>query len=314
LDTFLPRDGHVLVIGASGSDIVGRASAPIQSGTSNPGAVHISYGGVAHNVAKNLAHLGLDTVLITAVGDDPAGAALLNELRADRVNVEYSIVAKGGRTGAYVAALDQHGNLHFGLDDMHVISKIAPQHLRSCYPLFKEAAAVVIDANLSPESIRSAITHSRRAGTPIAADPTSVSLASRLKTHLPSLWMVMPNEAEAAMFCPDPVPHADRERALEAANYLVSQGVNIAIITMAEFGVVYASNETFGHVPAIKTEILDPTGAGDAMTAALLFGLLNEIPLDESVRLGVAAASLTLRSLGSTVPDLSLESLYDQLL
>jgi pseudouridine kinase len=66
-------------------------------------------------------------------------------------------------------------------------------------------------------------------------------------------------------------------------------------------------------VPAVQTEIVDPTGAGDALTAAVLFARLNDIPLDEAVRLGASAAALTLRTTGSVVPDLSLELLYDQL-
>jgi pseudouridine kinase len=45
----------------------------------------------------------------------------------------------------------------------------------------------------------------------------------------------------------------------------------------------------------------------------VIFALLNEIPLDEAVRLGASAATLTLRTTGSVVPDLSLEMLYDQL-
>ena len=49
-------------------------------------------------------------------------------------------------------------------------------------------------------------------------------------------------------------------------------------------------------------------------TAALMFGLLNDIDLDEAIRLGVSAASLTLRHEGSVTPQLSLESLYEQLL
>ena len=64
---------------------------------------------------------------------------------------------------------------------------------------------------------------------------------------------------------------------------------------------------------AIRTEIVDPTGAGDALTAAVIFSMLNQIPLDDAVRLGVSAASLTLRHRGAVVPDLSLEKLYDQL-
>jgi pseudouridine kinase len=78
--------------------------------------------------------------------------------------------------------------------------------------------------------------------------------------------------------------------------------------------VVYATSETTGHIPAIRTRISDPTGAGDALTAAILFALLNDIELDDAIRLGVSAASLTLRYSGTVCPDLSLEKLYDQLL
>jgi len=104
-----------------------------------------------------------------------------------------------------------------------------------------------------------------------------------------------------------------RDRALDAARHLVAEGLDIALVTMAEFGVGYASAETNGHVPAVQTKFLDPTGAGDAQTAAVIFGLLNGSPLDESVRLGVSAAALTLRTPGSVVADLSLERLYDEL-
>ncbi len=180
----------------------------------------------------------------------------------------------------------------------------------------------------------------RRAGIPVAADPTSVSLAAGLRPHLKDLWLITPNAAEAEVLCPHPVPHADRgeakrdplrdpyatrdapreaegdgprDRALDAARRLVAEGVDIALVTMAEFGVGYASAETSGHVPAVMTEVIDPTGAGDAQTAAVMFGLLSGIPLDESVRLGASAAALTLRTNGSVVPDLSLERLYNEL-
>jgi pseudouridine kinase len=100
---------------------------------------------------------------------------------------------------------------------------------------------------------------------------------------------------------------------MDAARYLVSSGVKIAIITLAEFGVCYATSETAGYIPAIRTEIIDPTGAGDALTAAVIFGLLNEIPIDEALRLGISAAALTLQHPGAVLPDLTLEKLYNQL-
>ncbi len=110
------------------------------------------------------------------------------------------------------------------------------------------------------------------------------------------------------------IPHADEARAIEAARHLTSHGIEMVMITMAEFGVGYATSEGSGHVPAVQTDIADPTGAGDALLATVIFALMNEIPTDEAVRLGVTAASLTLRSQDSVVADLSLEMLYDQLI
>ena len=177
----------------------------------------------------------------------------------------------------------------------------------------KQAMAVFVDANLPPKTLSTCISLAWRAGVPIAADTASVSLAPALAPHLARLWLITPNETEAEAICPHPVPHADVVRAIAAARHLVSEGVEIAIITMAEFGLGYASADSSGHVPALQTEIVDPTGAGDALTAAVIFALLNAIPLDEAVRLGLSAAAVTLRTPGSVKSDLSLELLYDQL-
>jgi pseudouridine kinase len=89
--------------------------------------------------------------------------------------------------------------------------------------------------------------------------------------------------------------------------------VKVVVVTLAELGVCYATSQTYGNIPAIQTEVVDPTGAGDAFIGAALFGLLNGIPLDEALRLGASSASLTLRYAGAVSPDLSLEKLYDEL-
>src|SRR3989304_1110645 len=64
--------------------------------------------------------------------------------------------------------------------------------------------------------------------------------------------------------------------------------------------------------PARQVDVIDPPGASDALSAAVIFGLLNEIPLDESVRLGVSASAVTLRTRGSVAPSISLELLCEQ--
>jgi pseudouridine kinase len=313
MSEFKRRSGPVLVLGSSGLDIVGRASHALQAGTSNPARLRMSNGGVGRNIAEALSRLGMRAALITVVGEDGPGQRLLEETAAAGVDTSPALCLPEARTGAYLAVLDAEGNLQFGLDDMHAMQHLLPSHLHQRRKWFKQASAIVIDANLAPRTMNTVMSLARQYQVPVVADPTSASLAPRLKPHLNQLWLVTPNEAEAETLCPHPVPHADRDRVIDAARHLVSEGVQIAIITMAEFGVGYASTYSSGHVPAVKTEVLDPTGAHDALTATVLFALLNDIPLDEAVRLGVSAAALTLRLHGTVAPDLSLELLYDQL-
>jgi pseudouridine kinase len=255
----------------------------------------------------------MDTHLITAVGADPEGQTVLRRTAEAGVHVDRALILDDQKTSAYLAVLDESGSLRLALDDMRPVDSVTPAYLRTCKSLIDGAAAVFVDGNLSPKALAAVISMAVRAGVPVAADPTSVSLASRFTPHLKDLWLLTPNEAEAGVLCPHAVPHADRNLAIDAARHLVSQGVQIAAISMAESGVGYASGESSGFVPAVQTEVIDPTGAGDALTAAIIFALLNEIPLDESVRLGAAAAALTLRTPGSVASNLSLELLYDQL-
>ena len=90
-------------------------------------------------------------------------------------------------------------------------------------------------------------------------------------------------------------------------------GGAIAVVTLGEQGVAYADGSGGGFIRAMRSQIVDSTGAGDAFSAAVIFGLLNEVTVDEAMRLGMTAASLTLQSRETVLPDLSQELLYDKL-
>jgi pseudouridine kinase len=139
------------------------------------------------------------------------------------------------------------------------------------------------------------------------------TLAVRLVDFLPSLYLVAPNAAETTALCGLPDPAQNREAAIDAARQLVSMGVKIAVVTLGEQGVAYADGSGGGFIRAVRTQVVDPTGAGDAFTAAVIFGLLNEVTVDEAMRLGMTAASLTLQSRDTVLPQLSQELLYDKL-
>lgn len=311
-----PRDAEapVLVIGATGIDIIGRLQGELKAGTSNPAHIRTSFGGVARNIAENLAHLGQPVCLLSAVAADQMGDDLLNQIQAAGVDIHAVLRPPDANTGSYLAVLDSKSKLRFALDDMRVIQNITPAYLKQHAHLFQQASLLSLDANLPAATLRTAFSLARKAQIPVFADPTSYTLAPKLTPYLPQIAMLIPNAAEAAIYCETPFIPKDPQQALNAAKTIVGRGVRLTIITLAEFGVCYATPYTQGHIPAIHTEIVDPTGAGDALTATLIFALLNDIPLDDAMRLGVSAASLTLRHRGAVYPDLTLEKLYDHLI
>jgi pseudouridine kinase len=304
----------VLVLGAAGMDVVGRLDSDLQPAASNPARIRRSYGGVARNVAENLARLGQPASLITVVGKDMNGDEILEYTAKAGVDVSGVIRSDEYVTGHYVGVVDRNGLLQFAIDDMRLLEEITTQYLKEQEEMFKSSSLVFVDANLPVKALRTTFSLARRAKIPVCADTASFNLAERLTKYLPRCYLVTANSKEAGVLTGLSFESSDRDAAMEAARKLVGEGVGIAVVTLAEYGVVYATSETTGHIPAIRTRISDPTGAGDAMTAALLFGLLNDIELDDAIRLGVSAASLTLRHPGSVYPDLSLEGLYDQLL
>ncbi|MGD8404207.1 MAG: carbohydrate kinase family protein [Anaerolineales bacterium] len=304
----------VLVLGAAGMDVVGRLQTDLKPATSNPASIRRSYGGVARNVAENLARLGQSVRLISAVGGDKNGDEILKHTAKAGVDVSAVLRCKDYPTGYYMGAIDKNGRLQFAVDDMRLMAEITTQYLKEHEESFKSASMVFVDANLPVKTLRTANSLARQAKIPICADTASFTLAERLIKFLPRYYLLTANSREAGVLTGLSFESSDRETAMEAARSLVNKGARIALVTLAEYGVVYATSETTGHISAIRTRISDPTGAGDAMTAAVLFALLNDIDLDDAIRLGISAASLTLRHPGSVYPDLSLEGLYNQLL
>jgi pseudouridine kinase len=306
-------DNPVIVIGGSGVDLIGRLEHDLVPGTKNRANIRTSYGGVARNVAENLSRLGQQTVLLTAVGEDQAGKQLLAQAVQAGVDISHVLTTSEHPTGTYLGVLNAQGTLQFALDDINATQSLTPDYIEDHAELFNTASLVFIDANLPKATLRKIFSKARIAKIPVCADPTSTGLATRLDPFIARLRLITPNGEEAGVLCDQVIENHQPQVALEAAKCLVAKGVEIVLVSLGEFGVVYATSETSGHVPAIRTAIVDPTGAGDALNAAVIYGLLNQIPLDDAVRLGVTAASLTLRHRGTVVDDLSLELLYDQL-
>ncbi|MBK8431699.1 MAG: carbohydrate kinase family protein [Chloroflexi bacterium] len=305
---------HILVIGASLLDTKGKPIAGLEPGTSNPAYIRSTRGGTARNVAENLARLGATVVLVSAVGEDNTGQRLLESTAAAGVDTTHVQIIAGARTGGYIVLLDEQGKLMVALDDTAVMSHVSADYLRQHENLFAAADMLMLDGGVTAEAFAVAIELARKHKVPICADPSSARLAGKLIPYLPYLDLVVPNEVEAAELCHTEFTGYDPEKSLLLARQLMQKGVQQVVITLSDFGLVYVTSEESGYLPAHYTEMIDSTGTGDAITAAIMFGLLNGLDTAECMRLGTAAASLTLQIGETVVPDLSLDMLYEHLL
>ena len=232
---------HILVIGASLMDTKGKPLAGLEPKTSNPGIIRQARGGTARNVAENLGRLGMDVVLISAIGPDRSGRALLETTLEAGVNMDYVITAEGHRSGSYIAMLNPDGSLAVALDDTEVMSQITAQYLYQHRRLFRDAAMLMVDGSLSEEALAMALRLAQQYEVSVCADPSSARLAYKLWPYLGQLTLVVPNEVEAAALCGIEFSGFDPESIIQVAHQLVRVGVQNVVITLSDLDLAYAT-------------------------------------------------------------------------
>ncbi len=301
----------VVVVGATCLDVKARPLAPISPNTSSPARLLLSAGGAGRNVAENLALLGVKTALLSVVGTDMVGQRLLDKTARAGVDVSRVIRSQEASTGAYLALFTDANQKGYALDDVSQLKLATPEYVQRHRTLLRTSKMIFMDGNVDTETVASVLDLVRRHDVRVCMDPVSVRRAYALRPYYSELFMVTPNRAEAEALLDVSIQSLDD--ALDAAGAMVAAGVSVAIVTLAEDGLVYATSEARGRIPSIRCDVVDWTGAGAALSAAIIYGMLNEMSVDDCMRLGVAAATLTLGSLESVHPEMSLDQLYSNM-
>ena len=279
----------VLCIGGATVDRTYRLAGPLIAGTSNPADGSFGFGGVARNVAENLSRLGVPAALVTRVGDDEAGRALLRRLRAAGIETVGVLAEAEDATADYVAVLTPEGELALGLAAMAIFDRLTPEALDRHADLLAAADWVFADCNLPAESIL-ALARRRWGGAyRFAVDAVSVAKAARLPADLAGLDLLFVNRDEAAAVL---ARHGRGETEPSAmAAGLRSLGADAAVVTLGADGAVAAEAAGIARVPAEAATVVDVTGAGDALIAATLAARASGEPLAKALRRGCAAAA-----------------------
>lgn len=327
----LSEKAPVVVVGGANLDIKARSSAAAIAHTSNPGHTTTTPGGVARNIAENLARLGTPTQLIAAIGRDPYGERLLADTRAAGVQLDH--VHRGEHpTGSYTAVLDADGELVLAVADMTATDALRPEHLQSARELIAHAALLVLDGNLPAPTTAHLLDLAHAGDVRVVIDPVSVPKAARLAPLLRPerpIFALTPNRDELrALTGGADVGESDAALA-DAAGVLHDRGVRHVWIRLGASGSLL-STRTAGpgtdsgsgvaldeaelhRLTAEPAEVQDVTGAGDAMLAAFAYALLAGHDPAEAARHGHAAAALTLQSTHTVRPDLTERLLVEAL-
>ena len=310
---------YVLAIGAANMDIAGSGTDVLAAGDSTPGTVRCAAGGVARNVAENLARLGHGVYLLSAVGDDLHGRSLLESTGNAGVDVSGCWVLDGETTSTYLSLHGPDGDMVAAVNDMAILERITPEHLTRYAGHVSNAAALMLDCNLSEAALAWLFAHARDA--PVFVDGVSAFKCRRVLPWLGRVFTLKANRLEAQALWGRPVRSDTAVKA--AARWLHAQGVQQVVLSLGERGVYWSESErvsgrekesaqgrsaqggTSGWHAAPPVIVASATGAGDALMAGLLHAYLHGVPLEQAVHFAVGCAAVTLMAEQANHPGLS---------
>ena len=306
----LPDNRPIVCLGAANLDRKLRSTATLKMGTSNPARQDESFGGVARNIAENLARLATPVSLITVIGDDSSGKALLDHAELIGIDTRGTLKLQGICTGTYTAVLDDHGEMMLALADMALYDSLTPEFLATRQPQRTVGALTVADMNLPLETLRTLLEDATRDAIPLVIVAVSQPKMARLPKDLRGLRLLILNQGELETRVGHPL--TTEAELLAACRLVQSQGAQDVIVTRGGTGVVYTTPHGIADLAAPDAHIVDVTGAGDAFSAAICWSLFHgSEDLLLACRRGLRLSAMTLECEETVCPYLSADILSE---
>ena len=289
---------YVVVIGGSNIDICATSQNDLGEKTSNPGKITTSLGGVGRNIAENLALLGIDCRLISAVGLDIYGDRIIAQGKEVGINMDHVSKLKHSSTSTYVSILDQGGDMSIAISDMSIAEQINIDNHKT---LIERAEIVIADTNIGEPILTKLI--GLMGNQPLIVDAVSDIKAPRVIPHLNSIHTLKVNNSEAISIC------GENMTLKNMAKILHKKGVKNIFITLGEKGVFYSDGI---HQDIIETEpykVINSNGAGDAFSAAVGFSYLQGWDIFKTAFFAQNAARIALSHENTINPQMSIRAI-----
>src|SRR5690349_10960156 len=257
--------------------------------------------GGAANVARNVAALGAQALLLSATGRDEPADALLRLLDSDRIRTSFLRDAACTTTVKLRVIGRQQQLLRIDFETPPPRELLASS-LAEFDRLLGEADALVLSdyGKGGLAHIATMIERGRAAGKPVLVDPKGDDWE-----RYRGATLITPNRAELREVVGQWKSEADLHA--RVARLRAELDVKALLLTRSEEGMTLFSDEGVLHAAAVAREVYDVSGAGDTVIATLAVMLGAGLPLDEAVSLANRAAGIVVAKLGTATVD------YDEL-
>ena len=292
------KQPYICVIGGANIDFNCQCYPPARLHTSNPGAVYSSFGGVARNIAENLARLDLPVYMITALGADDNAKQLSKHLIDLGVQLD-SCIIKDAKTSSYISVLDETGEMLIAVSAMDIFEKLTPDFIEARRDLIRKASICVLDTNLRKDVIKDVLSITDDAK--VYMDFVSVEKTQKIKSMVGQFHTIKPNRLEAEALTGMKI---DNKKSIElAADSLLKQGVKQVVLSLGDEGVYYCNEEGRGFLPSTAgSKFISTSGAGDALMSGLVYAGFHGLSNKQAVWYGLTASSITMENKGAVNP------------
>lgn len=301
----LNEEPYICIVGGANIDIQGFPNKKLIMKDSNPGKVKISLGGVGRNIGENLVKLGVETKLITVLGDDVYGNKILDEGRLIGLDMKHSLVLKEHSTSTYLSILDEDGDMQIAIAHMDILERMNVDFLQNKKHVVENSKLCIVDTNLPQETIEYIVNSSK--DTEFFVDTVSTAKAVKIKNIIGSFHTIKPNKIEAGVLSGIEINTIEDVR--KAGDYFLNKGVKRVFITLGEEGTYYNDGENENIIKTPKIKVVNATGAGDAFVAALAYSRLMDFSIDYTAKFAMSASILALSHSNTINPNMSLENI-----
>lgn len=269
----------------------------------NVGRVIQVDGGVARNVAEDIANIELRPTFVSLVDKSGSGQDVIDNLKKHKVNTNYIRKTEDGM-GTWLAVFDNDGDVVASISKRPDLKPIESIIDECGDEIFKDADSVILELDMEKDTVKKIYAYAKKYNKDVYALVSNMSIAVERRQMIKETACFVCNQQEAGIFFSDEYMDLEPEQMVEVlAENVKSAKIPKMVVTMGSKGAVFASIDgEKGICPSKKVEVKDTTGAGDSFFAGVAVGLTYGKNLMDSCKIGTRLAASVISTSESVCP------------